>query len=318
MKSPARIIALEEAFWTAETRDMYRPEAARLLDRISGGFLADVGEKRIERMDEAGIDIQVLSHVQPGAQGFDRETALRFARQTNDWLGEIVKQYPRRFFGFAALPTQDPAAAADELERTVKNFGFRGALINGHTQGHYLDEKPFWAIFERAQALDVPVYIHPSPLPPPVMDGYFKDYPELAGPAWGWAIDTGTHLLRVIASGLFDAYPKVKVIVGHMGELIPFHFKRIQRGVRITQNLRMKRTLAEYFHDNVFITTSGVFEHSSLACALSTIGIDNILFSVDDPFADNSEAVSFLKSAPLSSDDREKLAYVNAERILKI
>jgi predicted TIM-barrel fold metal-dependent hydrolase len=313
-----KVIALEEAFWLPETRDLYKPEVARQLDRISGGFLADVGENRIKRMDAAGIDVQVLSHVQPGPQGYDRETGLRIARQTNDWLGGIVKQYPARFFGFAALPTQDPAAAADELERTVKEFSFRGALINGHTQGHYLDEKPFWVIFERAQALDVPVYIHPSPLPQPIMDVYFKDYPELAGPAWGWAIDTGTHLLRVIASGLLDAYPKVKVIVGHMGEFIPFHFKRIQRGIRIAPNARMKRTLAEYFHDNVFITTSGVFEDSSLQCALATIGIDNVLFSVDDPFADNAEAVSFLKRTPLRSDHREKLAHANAERILKI
>jgi predicted TIM-barrel fold metal-dependent hydrolase len=313
-----KVIALEEAFWLPETRDLYKPEAARMLDRISGGFLSDVGENRIKRMDAAGIDVQVLSHVQPGPQGYDRETGLRFARQTNDWLGEIVKQFHARFFGFAALPTQDPAAAADELERTVKNFGFRGALINGHTQGHYLDEKPFWVIFERAQALDVPVYIHPSPLPQPIMDVYFKDYPELAGPAWGWAIDTGTHLLRVIASGLLDAYPKVKVIVGHMGEFIPFHFKRIQRGIRIAPNVRMKRTLAEYFHDNIFITTSGVFDHASLQCAIAAIGIDNILFSVDDPFADNAEGVSFLKTAPLSVDDREKLAHANAERILKI
>jgi predicted TIM-barrel fold metal-dependent hydrolase len=316
VKSPKRIVALEEAFWIPATREMYKLEAAQWLDRVSKGLLGDVAEGRLKRMDETGIDVQVLSHVQPGPQGFDRETAFRFARESNDWLGEIVKQYPERFFGFAALPTQDPAAAADELERTVKNFGFKGALINGQTQGHYLDEKPFWVIFERAQALDVPIYIHPAGLPQPVMDVYFKDYPQLSTAAWGWAIDTGTHLLRIICSGLFDAFPKVKVIVGHMGELIPLHLKRIQRGLR--QGAAMKRTVPEYLHDNVFITTSGVFEHASLVCALSTIGIDNILFSVDDPFADNAEAVSFLRTAPLSENDREKLAHTNAERILKI
>jgi predicted TIM-barrel fold metal-dependent hydrolase len=318
VKSPQRIIAIEEAFWIPSTRAMYKPESAAWLDRMSKGLLEDVGERRIKRMDEAGIDVQVLSHVQPGPQGFDREDAFRFARESNDWLGEIVKQYPTRFFGFAALPTQDPTAAADELERTVKNYGFKGGLINGHTQGHYLDEKPYWVIFERAQALDVPVYIHPSILPQPIIDAYFKDYPELAAAAWGWAIDTGTHLLRLICSGLFDAFPKVKVIVGHMGELIPFHMQRIQRGLRIVQSLRMKRPVADYFHDNIYITTSGVFEHPSLVCALATIGADHTIFSIDDPFADNSVAVSFLKSAPVSPEELEKLAHGNAERILKI
>ena len=318
MKSPTRVIALEEHFWSPATRDLYGPEMVRILDRITNGRLDDAGERRIRRMDEAGIDVQVLSQVSPAAQGFDRETAIRFARDDNDLLGELVKQYPTRFFGFATLPTQDPAAAADELERTVKTFGFKGALINGHTQDHYLDEKQFWAIFECAQSLDVPIYIHPSALPQPAMEAYFKDYPELAGPAWGWGIDTGTHLLRVIASGVLDAYPNVRVLVGHMGEMIPFHFKRIQRGMRVMQNARMKRTLPEYFRDNIFITTSGVFEQASLDCAISTIGIDNVLFSVDDPFGDNHEAVSFLKSASLTDADREKLAHANAERILKI
>ena len=307
-----RVIALEEHYWTTATRAMYKPEMERALDRISEGRLGDVGEQRIQRMDEAGIDLQVLSHIQPGAQAFE------LARETNDWLGGIVRQYPRRFAGFAALPTQDPAAAADELERTVNQYGFKGALINGHTQGHYLDEKQFRVIFERAQAMDVPIYVHPSGVPQPVMDVYFKDYPELANAAWGWAIDTGTHLLRLISSGLFDEYPRLKVIVGHMGELIPFHFKRIQRGIRLTPGVRMKRTLPEYFRDNIFITTSGVFDHASLQCAMAAIGIDNILFSVDDPLADSTEAVAFLKTAPLSPDDREKLAHANAERILKI
>ena len=317
MKLPKRVIALEEAFWIPATREKYSPAAVAALDRVSEGNLGDVGEERLRRMDEAGIDVQVLSHVSPGPQGFDKDTAVRIARESNDWLGQVVKSYPGRFYGFAALPTQDPGMAADELERTVKNYDFKGALVNGHTQGHFLDEKQYWVIFERAQELDVPVYIHPATLPAPVMDVYFKDYPELSGAAWGWAIDTGTHLLRLICSGMFDEYPKVKVIVGHMGELIPFHLKRIQRGIRLAQG-RMKRTLPEYLHDNVFITTSGVFEHSSLVCAMSTLGIDNILFSVDDPFADNAEGVAFLKTAPVSMVDREKLAHINAERILRI
>jgi len=318
MTSPSRIIALEEHFWIPATRAYYSLEGVRALERVSHGLLGDVGAARIKRMDDAGIDLQVLSHVTPGAQGFDRETAVRFAREANDWLGEIVKSHPRRFAGFATLPTQDPPVAADELERTVRDYGFRGALINGHTNGHYLDEPPWWGLFERAQALDVPIYIHPADLPRAVLNSYFQDYPGLAKAAWGWAIDTGTYLLRLMCSGLFDAYPKAQVIVGHMGELIPFHLKRIHRGVSLMGNTRMKRTIAEYLRDNVSVTTSGVFEHASLACALATLGSDRLLLSVDDSFEDNVAGVAFLKSAPLSLADREKLAHGNAERLLNV
>lgn len=312
-----RVIAIEEAFWTPAIRATYSPALIANRDRVSRGRLGDVGDQRIARMDEAGVDLQVLSHVCPGVQKIeDVPTANRLAREANDWLGTIVQKYPTRFAGFATLATQDPQEAARELERTVVTYGFKGGLINGHTHGHFLDERPYWVIFERAQALDVPIYVHPSDPPRPVFDTYFKDYPELAASAWGWGIDTGTHLLRLICGGVFDAFPKVNVIVGHMGELIPFHLKRIERG--LSRSGRLKRTVFEYMRDHVYVTTSGVFEHASLTCALSTIGIDNLLFAIDDPFADNAEGVAFLESAPLSEADREKLAHGNAERLLRL
>jgi len=323
MKTVKRVIALEECFWTPELKAAYDPKLVAQRDQVSQGRLSDVGPERIARMDAAGIDLQVLSLVSPGPQCFDAPTGIRLAKNANDWLGGIVQKYPTRFAGFAALPTQDPQVAADELERTVKDLGFKGALINGQTKGRYLDDKDFWVIFERAEALDVPIYIHPAELPPPIMDTYFKGpAAALAGAGWGWAIDTGTHLLRIISSGAFDAFPNLKIVIGHMGELIPFHMKRIQRGFTMAAKMgggpQLKKTFSEYMRDNVYITTSGVFEHASLLCSVSALGIDNILFSVDDPFADNMEAMAFLNNAPLSLTDKEKLAHGNAEKLLKL
>lgn len=321
VKSVKRIVALEEHCWAPVVRATLESRQTEFVDNFTAGRLYDVGEARIKRMDAAGIDLQVLSFMSAGIQGLDPARAVPIAREANDWIAGIVKTYPRRFAAFAGLPTQEPKAAADELERAVTKLGCKGALINGHTQGHYLDERPWWVLWERAQALDVPIYIHPADAPRPILDVYFKDYPELAGAAWGWGIDTGTHVLRLMCSGLFDAYPRAKVIIGHMGEMIPFHIKRINRGLtpaRTKEGARMRRTVFEYMHDNVFVTTSGVFDHASLACATAALGTDNILFSVDDPFEDNAAGMAFLQSAPVSQADREKLAHGNAERLLKV
>jgi predicted TIM-barrel fold metal-dependent hydrolase len=273
----------------------------------------------------------VLSHTQPGVQTLERDLAIRLSKEVNDWLGEIVQTYPARFAGFAMLPTQSPRDAADELERTVTQFGFKGALINGHTQGHYLDEDAFSPIFERAQALDVPIYIHPTDPPPTVTDTYYRDYPAMAQ-GWGWQVETGTHLLRLMCGGVFDRYPHLKVIVGHMGELIPFTLERINLAVTMGSWLlasqqrssgaaapkAVQKSIDYYMRQNVFITTSGVFDHAALNCAITALGIDRILFSVDDPFGDNFTAVKFLNEAQLSTQDREKLAHGNAERVLRL
>jgi 2,3-dihydroxybenzoate decarboxylase len=285
----------------------------------------DLGPARIRRMDDAGIDLQVLSHVQPGVQGLDRETAVPLAREVNDWLAEIVAQYPTRFAGFAMLAPQSPEEAARELERAVVTLGFKGALINGHTQGRYLDEPEFGPLLACAQALDVPIYIHPTNPPDAVQRIYYKDWP--VPQAWGWQVETGTHVLKLITAGVFDRYPGLKIIVGHMGEFLPFTLDRLNRGTTMAEWLmaaqaktepRMRKSLIHYMRENIFITTSGVFDQAALACAVAQLGIDNILFSVDDPFADSVEGVDFLKKAPLSEADRAKLAHGNAERLLKL
>ncbi len=328
--SVGRIIALEEAFLHPKLRELYPTAYVKLLDLVRG-HLGDVGFERIRRMDAAGIDLQVLSHVQPGVQTLDRDTAIPLAAEVNNWLGGVIKEHPTRFAGFAMLATQSPEDAADELERTVTKLGFRGALINGHTQGRYLDDASFSPIFERAQALDVPIYIHPTDPPQAITEIYYKDYPALMQ-SWGWQVETGTHLLRLMAGGVFDRYPHLKVIVGHMGELIPFHLKRINTALTMgnwllasqskdaesTDRKVMQNSVFYYMRENVFITTSGVFDQVALNCAIAELGIDNVLFSVDDPFGDNFEAVEFLNRAELSKADKEKLAHWNAERVLKL
>jgi predicted TIM-barrel fold metal-dependent hydrolase len=329
-KPAARIIALEEAFLHPKLRELYPASYVKLLDMVKGR-LTDVGPERIRRMDAAGIDLQVLSHVQPGVQTLERNTAIRLSREVNDWLGGVIQEYPTRFAGFAMLPTQSPTDAADELERTTGLLGFKGALINGHTNGRYLDEEIFSPIFERAQALDVPIYIHPTDPPQAITDIYYRNCPAMMQ-SWGWQVEAGTHLLRLISSGVLDRYPNLKIIVGHMGELIPFGLKRINTALTMgnwllasqSKNVEaaapscMQKSLYYYMRANVFITTSGVFDQAALKCAIAELGIDNILFSVDDPFGDNFEGVDFLNRARLSEEDREKLAHGNAERVLKL
>ena len=204
------------------------------------------------------------------------------------------------------LPTQSPKDAADELERTITQLGFKGALINGHTQGRYLDDGSFSPIFERAQALDVPIYIHPTDPPQAIMDIYYKDYPAMMQ-SWGRQVETGTHLLRLMSGGVFDRYPHLKIIVGHMGELIPFNLKRINTALTLgnwllasqskdaksAERKAMQKSVFYYMRENVFITTSGVFDQVALSCAIAELGIDNVLFSVDDPFGTISKAWNF-------------------------
>lgn len=319
MNKPTKVIAIEEAFLTPEVAKHFPEQLNKMRNHVSRGLLGDVGEARIQRMDEDGIDLQVLSLVSPGVQDFKTSLGISLAKETNDWLGQIVKKYPTRFAGFACLPMQDVAASVNELKRSVQELGLKGALINGYTQGQFLDEKPCWEIFKTAQELKVPIYIHPRDIDPSVFNFYFKDYPELAGAAWGWAVDTGTQLLRLVYSGMFDRYPDVKVVVGHMGELIPFHMARINKAASGMQKMlgkSIEHDLFYYMRKNIFITCSGVFENASLSCALEMVGIDNLLFSVDDPFAINKVAVDFLKQAPLSKEDFEKFSYKNAERLL--
>lgn len=330
--SGTRVIALEEAFLHPKVWDLFPPNFQKQYGLVKGS-LTDIGPERIRQMDAAGIDLQVLSHVQPGVQMVqDAGVAIEVCREVNDWLGDVVKTFPTRFAGFAMLPTQSPEDAAKELERTVTKLGFKGALINGHTNGKYLDDESFSVLLERAQALDVPIYIHPTDPPEQVVDTYYRGYDAPLITGWGWPVETGTHLLRMMCGGVFDRYPKLKIIVGHMGELIPYCLTRLNVALTMgtwmmgagqaSGNGRrrnfMQKNVLYYMKENVYVTSSGVFDQPVLDCAVQMLGIDNLMFSVDSPLRDNFEAMAFLRSAKLPPADKEKFAHVNAERLLRL
>jgi 2,3-dihydroxybenzoate decarboxylase len=318
-----KIIALEEHFITPREEHDLPPGAQRGNDREKLlGFdvvaaLLDLGETRLAAMDAAGIDVQVLSHNQPGCQALDAAAAVPAAREVNDLLSEAIKAHPDRFAGLAALPTADPTAAVRELERAVTQLGFKGAMINGHTRGAFLDDKKFWTIFECAQALGVPIYLHPSKPHPVVLQAYFDGYPELALAAWGFGIDTGAHFLRLVFAGVFDAFPRLTLILGHLGEGLPFMLHRINDQTQLAARRRgLKRTPAQYLTENLVVTCSGNFSAPAFLCTVMALGIDNVLFSVDWPYESNVAAVDFLERQPLERHDIEKVAHLNAERVL--
>ena len=323
-----RIIAIEEHFETAahRARFPYTPRRTKnFADRREqlGHDLADellnVSDTRLAAMDASGISLQVLSLSIPGTQGLDATEAVPMARDANDRMQETIKAYPGRFAAFAALPTADPAASVAELQRTVKQLGFKGAMINGHTQGSFLDDRKYWPIFECAEALDVPIYLHPRDPHPTVLKAYFEGYEELAFASWGFAMDTCTHFLRLVFSGLFDEFPRLKMILGHLGEGLPFWLHRLDdHGKGAARRRGLKRTPAQYLTENLIVTCSGNFSVPAFLCAMMALGIDNLLFSVDWPYESNKAAVEFLNALPISDTDREKIAYRNAERVLKL
>jgi predicted TIM-barrel fold metal-dependent hydrolase len=223
-KPVSRVVALEEAFTQPRVWELY-PESLQQRYEPVRARLTEVGAERIRLMDVAGIDLQVLSHVQPGIQILPddaAELALAVSREVNNWLAEVIAAHPTRLAAFAMLPTQSPADAADELQRTVRELGFRGALINGHTNGRYLDDPSYEVLLGRAESLGVPIYIHPTDPPAAVSDAYYAPFDAALVPTWGWPVETGTHLLRLICAGVFDRHPNLKIIVGHMGELLPY------------------------------------------------------------------------------------------------
>lgn len=278
--------------------------------------LIDVGEGRLKDMDKAGINMQVLSISLPGVEAFDIADGVTWAKKINDRLAGIVKEHPERFTGMAALPIQEPNAGAEELERAVHDLGLRGASINSHIRGEYLDDKKYWAVFKTAERLGVPIYIHPRE-PVPDMAKLLSTYPVLWAALWGFGADMGLHVLRLICSGVFDEYPNLKIIIGHMGEALPFWLWRIDNHwTRTPMAAKLKMKPSEYFKNNFLVTTSGMFSHAALLCAYFTLGADNILFAVDYPHEQNEPAVAFMESAPICTSDKEKIYHLNAERLL--
>src|SRR5215468_7055638 len=317
MATKPYIIALEEHYFDAEVKrhtvGQEPTNAPRIVQRLD-----DVGELRLREMDEAGIDMQVLSHANPGLQKLDAETAVRLARVANDRLAETVRAHPDRFAAFAAIPTPDPKAAADELERAVTQLGFKGALINGTTNGVFFDDKRFWPICERAAALDVPLYLHPTMPHAAVIDAYYKDYvqdwPMVLRAAWGFTVETATQGVRMVLSGVFDAYPNLKIILGHLGEGLPFLLWRIDAGFSRGGGQSFRDVFSEHF----YITTSGFFSNPALLCCVQELGVDRILFAVDWPFVTNPPATRWMETVPLCDEDKAKILSGNTKKLLRM
>lgn len=315
---PTRKIAVEEAFTIARLDESQRSMEAAMNPTWSSYVdrrIADLTDLRLAEMDEQGIDVQVLSLTSPGIQGIvDPADAISVAREANDLVAEVVRDHPTRFAAFAALPCQDPAAAVAELDRAVNELGLCGALVNGHTHGTYLDDERHWDLWELAEALEVPIYIHPNDPPAPVAccDGY-----PLDRAAWGWAFETGSHALRVILAGVFDRFPGASVMVGHMGELLPYSLARLDdRYDFYVADPPIEHPPSHYVKRNVWVTTSGVNDEDPLRCAMAALGADRVLFAVDYPYQRNTDAVAFIDAVDITDEERALICHGNAERVL--
>jgi uncharacterized protein len=292
------------------------PRGAKLFEQIS-----DVGAKRLAEMDAAGIDMQLLSLQYPGTEQLEAAEALAVARAANDFLVAAVKQHPTRFAGLAALPTGAPDKAVEELQSRV-NAGFKGAIINGHNRGRYLDDKFYWPILECAEALDAPIYLHPTRPPRAVIEASYRGLaPEvswmLSGPGWGWHIETAVHVIRLILGGAFDRFPKLQVVVGHLGEGLPFMLPRLD--VNLAPALtKLKRSLGDYLRHNVHYTFGGFFFPATFLDLLLEVGVERIMFSVDYPYGAMARGRAFLEQLPVSAADRERIAHGNAARLFKL
>jgi predicted TIM-barrel fold metal-dependent hydrolase len=280
--------------------------------------LCEVGDMRIAEMDAAGIGMQVLSLTSPGTEQLEAADAAAVARMANDFLADAVKKNPARFAGFAALPTALPEKAALELERMVHDHGFKGALINGHSRGRYLDDKFFWPIFEAAEALNTPLYLHPTQPPKPVIEASYGGFSPivtdmLAGAAWGWHIETAIHVIRLILGGVFDKFPKIQIVIGHMGETLPFMMERLD--VMPMAMTRLNRTISSYLAENVHYTFSGFNFMPTFLNLMLEVGIDRIMFSTDFPYSSMNKARAFLDGLPIIATDKAKIAHRNAERL---
>jgi uncharacterized protein len=285
-------------------------------------LLPEIGERRLKSMDEAGITVQVLSVAGPGADLVPGTEGVAMARETNDHLAKAIASHPDRFAGFANLPMQNPDAIAVELRRAVKELGFLGAMVNGTTEGRFLDDPRYDGLLAAAVELDVPVYIHPHIPPEQVRLAYFSNLPEgaarvLETAGWGWHSETAVHLLRMVVAGTLDKHPRLKLIIGHMGEMLPMMMARIDQVFQHDID-HLQRPITRAIHDQVWLTTSGIFDQPPFIAALQTFGIDRILFSVDYPFAPNAAGRKFLNNAALSPADMVKLTHGNADALLKL
>ncbi len=328
-----RIVALEEHFTVPRIVAGIAPDAIARRGFPGPEFvwaqstkrneLADLGDARITDMDASGITVQVLSVAGPGADLVPGQAGIDLARAYNDALAEACARHPDRYRGFAHLPLLSPDAAADELHRTATQLGFHGVLVNGATDGRFLDDPSFEPILARAEALDLPIYIHPGIPVQAVRNAYYEGLPgnfsfSMALSTWGWHAETAIHTLRLVLSGALDRHPGLKIVIGHMGEALPFMLDRIDETTANEANTRLRRSVRQTILDQVWITTSGFFTMVPFVAALMTFGVDRIMFSVDYPFASNARARAFLDGLPVSPADRVKIAHGNADSLLRL
>jgi hypothetical protein len=329
-----RIVALEEHFTVPRlVAGIGREVIARRGFPTDPGFawaqtlkrdeLADLGDARLADMDRNGITTQVLSVAGPGADLVPGQPGIDLARGYNDALAEACARHPSRYRGFAHLPLHSPDAAAAELHRAVSQLGFHGVLVNGATDGRFLDDPRFAPVLAAAAQLDLPIYLHPGIPTEPVRAAYYDNLPgnfsfTLALSAWGWHYDTAIHVLRLVLSGALDRHPGLKLVIGHMGEALPFMLDRIDETTTAQAKTLLRRSVRQTILDQVWITTSGFFTLAPFMAALLSFGVDRILFSVDYPFASNARARAFLDALPVSPADRAKIAHGNADSLLRL
>jgi len=344
-----KIIGLEEHYRLPAIEELAKPDEPYMLMKAAltksgmyetdpqGGWPAginDLGEGRIAAMDAAGIDVQILSHAVPGVETVEPSLALNLATQANDAVAAAIASYPDRLRGFATLPMLDPAASARELERAVRDLGFVGALINGHMNGRYLDDKFFWPVLECAEALGVPIYLHPTFPPKPVIDAYYSGFNPavnwaLATGGGGWHIDTAVHSMRLILGGVFDRFPKLQIIVGHQFETLSWWAWRADY-VLAPSHSGIKRSIKEYLRENFYggilagelvdqpagaMDSGWSMANNVYQAMVNVIGIDRILFTTDYPYANMKATRQFFDQMPISHEDKEKIAHLNAERL---
>jgi uncharacterized protein len=327
-----RVVALEEHFTVphlvkridpaAIAARGFRPRRAPKDGPNPLELAPEIGERRLAYMDEAGISVQVLSNTGAGPDLVPGPDGVAMAREMNDHLAAAIAKYPDRFAGFAVLPMQSPEACAAELERCVKQLGFVGANINGTTNGRFLDHPSYDPILAAAAALDVPIYVHPHLAPAAVREAYFSDLEPGAGrvleaAGWGWHSETAIHVLRLVLAGTLDKHPKLRLVIGHMGEMLPMMLARADDvfGLDIDHLLR---PIGQTITEQVWVTTSGIFTEPPFLAALMTFGIDRLMFSVDYPYASNMKGRSFLDRITLAPADRAKLTHGNADALLKL
>jgi predicted TIM-barrel fold metal-dependent hydrolase len=328
-----RIVAVEEHFTFPDllgridpatlNRNGWPAPGTDTFKAINPPALGDTGLGRIAAMDTAGIRMQVLSVPGPGAEIVSGPDGIAIAREYNDRMARLISSESERYAALAHLPMRNPSAAADELERAIVECGLKGALISGTVDGKFLDAPEFEPVLARAERLDVPLYIHPGVPPQAVRAAYYDGLPGeasfmLAIAGWGWHAETAVHILRLALSGALDRHPRLKLMIGHMGEGLPTMMERIERVFGGYSNTHLERNAARAIVDQVWVSTSGFSSMSAFLPALMTFGADRLLFSVDYPFGNNVAAVGFLKNLPVSSEDREKIAHKNADTLLRL